>query len=301
MKVLIAYDGSPCADAALKDLHRAGMQREVEALVITVAERWFPSFPVSSRRSEPSSGAGAAPAPEMAEDLKKANQLALGAKSQIESYFRDWKVQSAAAAGLPAQEILRIAAKWRPDLIVVGCKGCAGDRGSFPGSVSQKVLNEARCSVRVCKGRVWKNGAPVRMVIGLDGSPAADEAVNIVARRVWPTGSQVRLVAVVNPARSGEAGQPPDDSNGRISNWARQLVQSTETKLRAVGLKVSSRVEEGDPKQIIVIDAEEWGADCILIGAAASASPLSPLGDVATAVAARAHCSVEVIRQAGTA
>jgi len=34
MKVLMAYDGSSYADAALNDLFRAGLPREVEALVV---------------------------------------------------------------------------------------------------------------------------------------------------------------------------------------------------------------------------------------------------------------------------
>jgi hypothetical protein len=38
MKVLIAYDGSSYADAALDDLRRAGLPREGEALVVSVGD-----------------------------------------------------------------------------------------------------------------------------------------------------------------------------------------------------------------------------------------------------------------------
>jgi len=38
MKVLIAYDGSACAGAALADLERAGLPRKAEAVVLSVAE-----------------------------------------------------------------------------------------------------------------------------------------------------------------------------------------------------------------------------------------------------------------------
>ena len=37
-KVLIAYDGSAYADAALDDMRRAGLPREVEALIVTVSD-----------------------------------------------------------------------------------------------------------------------------------------------------------------------------------------------------------------------------------------------------------------------
>ena len=42
MKLLIAYEGSICANAAIEDLLRAGLPREVEALVISVADVWLP-------------------------------------------------------------------------------------------------------------------------------------------------------------------------------------------------------------------------------------------------------------------
>jgi hypothetical protein len=37
-KVLIAYDGSSCADAALEDLRHAGLPRIAKALVLSVAD-----------------------------------------------------------------------------------------------------------------------------------------------------------------------------------------------------------------------------------------------------------------------
>src|ERR1043165_3044320 len=48
MKILIAYDGSKCADAALDDLTHAGLPEKGEALVMSVAEVWLPPPPPSS-------------------------------------------------------------------------------------------------------------------------------------------------------------------------------------------------------------------------------------------------------------
>ncbi len=41
MKILIAYDGSSCAEAALDDLLRAGLPEAGEFRVISVAEVWL--------------------------------------------------------------------------------------------------------------------------------------------------------------------------------------------------------------------------------------------------------------------
>ena len=38
MRLLFGYDGSSYADAALEDLRRAGLPREVEALVVSVGD-----------------------------------------------------------------------------------------------------------------------------------------------------------------------------------------------------------------------------------------------------------------------
>ena len=42
VKILIGYDGSKYADAALEDLRRAGLGAEAEALVMTVADIFVP-------------------------------------------------------------------------------------------------------------------------------------------------------------------------------------------------------------------------------------------------------------------
>src|SRR5262245_47855436 len=42
MKVLIAYDGSECADAALEDLRRAGLPSDAQIKVLSVVENWLP-------------------------------------------------------------------------------------------------------------------------------------------------------------------------------------------------------------------------------------------------------------------
>jgi nucleotide-binding universal stress UspA family protein len=292
MRVLIAYDGSASADAALRDIHRAGLPRDAEALILTIAERWLPE-PISNLR-ESISGAGTAPALEIDEDVREARQLALEAKSTIESYFTNWSVRVLVAAGSPATEILKAANDWMCNIIVVGCLGRSAADGFFLGSVSETVVHDARCSVRVCRGTAWKDGCPVRLLICVDGSPLSDRSVDEAARRVWPIGSQVRLLAVRDspglsqPRKSGE--------NSMTDEWVRRIVNSAEQKLRSVGLEVSSRIEQGDPKRLIVAHAGEWGADCIMLGGASPSTRSPGLGEVATAVVARATCSVEVIR-----
>ena len=67
--------------------------------------------------------------------------------------------------------------------------------------------------------------------------------------------------------------------------------------LFGVGLDVSNYVYEGNPKEVLVRVSEEWQADAIFLGARGlhHGDRLS-LGTVASSVASRAHCSVEIVR-----
>jgi len=48
MRILIGYDGSDCAEAAVDDLRQAGLPSKAEALVFSVAEVWLPPPPSST-------------------------------------------------------------------------------------------------------------------------------------------------------------------------------------------------------------------------------------------------------------
>jgi hypothetical protein len=54
IRILIAYDGSPHANAAIDDLRRAGLPRQAEALVVSVAHRGWPE--VENATMEPGLG-----------------------------------------------------------------------------------------------------------------------------------------------------------------------------------------------------------------------------------------------------
>jgi Universal stress protein family len=60
--------------------------------------------------------------------------------------------------------IIEKAGEWGADLIVVGSHGRKALGQFFFGSVSQKVLHEAHCSVRVARGRIEEPDTPVRLI-----------------------------------------------------------------------------------------------------------------------------------------
>jgi nucleotide-binding universal stress UspA family protein len=83
-------------------------------------------------------------------------------------------------------------------------------------------------------------------------------------------------------------------------DWWQKGVESAAQKIKRVGLKVSTPLKNGDPKQVLVDEATAWQADCIFLGDR-GLSPIErvTLGSVSSAVAARAPCSVEVVKSGG--
>jgi nucleotide-binding universal stress UspA family protein len=312
MKVLIAYDGSSYADAALDDLRRAGLPREVEALVVTVGD--VPMTPPSSRyetymlalTSQRATSVLAPLREQVSQVLEEAQGLAAEASRRVWSYFPDWKVRAEALAGTPSRELIQKAHHWEADLIVVGSQGRFALGRFFLGSVSKKVATEARCSVRVARVGVEKgDDAPPRIIVGVDGSPEAERAIRAVGGRVWPDETEVRIVTVddgVSPTRvSGilpAAAAMITGCNEEAGVKARTMVEWGAEELRAIGLNVSVAIEKGDPRRVLVEEARKWRADCIFVGPRRfnSAFERVRLGSVSTALVTNAPCSVEVVR-----
>lgn len=312
MKILIGYDGSECADAALDDLGQAGLPETGEVHILSIAEVWLPPPPPSSYEIIEEARNAHSPA-ELQRDFakrcaaaKQALTLAERAAERVQSRFPNWKVTADSGCGSPAWELVAKADEWKPDLIVVGSHGRTALGRFVLGSVSQRVLTEALCSVRIARGRIEEPDSPVRIIVGTDGSPASEEGLRAVAARTWPAQSEIKVIAVDDPSVPEFFGKiiPPlgeiiEEDRREERAWVEEISRQSVNILRAAHLKVSCELREGDPKRELPKAAEEWGADCIFVGSAGFSNRFERfvLGSVSAAVAARAHCSVEVVRK----
>ena len=286
-KVLIAYDGSQCADAALEDLRRAGLPEKAHAIILSVVESWLP--PPSSL--------------EILESVDYRQEflvLARRASDRMKSLLPGWVIDPLVGFGSPASVIIEKADEWLPDLIVVGSHGHNAVGRFFLGSVSQKLTHEAHCTVRVARGRVVEPNTPVRLIVGVDGSKGAEAAVDVVASRHWPQGSEARIVNAswkIPLVTSEQTFLQITEWVARENAGVTLKVESAERRLNAAGLVTSVVMKEEEPKRLLLGEAESWGADCIFVGARGIGRLERFLtGSVSSAVAARAHCSVEVVR-----
>ena len=280
-RLLIAYDGSNCSDEALEDLKRAGLPKQLEAVVLSVAALVFvPPDDQLTADEVVSPGATVMVAGlqhQAREALKHAHEIAEQGANRVKRDFPGWKVSCRAEGDAPAWSAIKTAASLHTDLILVGAHRHSSVGGRLiMGSVSQRVLYEADCAVRLARCTGQHRDGPVRIVIGFDGSTESVGAVDAVAARSWPTGSEVRVVTAGNAV----------------------AFEEQQEKLRAAGLMESEVIRQGDPAHVLIHEAEEWGADSIFVGTR-SLHGLQHLlrGSVASAVAAEAQCSVEVVRQ----
>lgn len=307
MKILVAYDGSECADAAIQDLKRAGLGAECEVLVISLADVFVPSPVTGKAEALPSyMPESVKRAHALArQKLEEAEVLAKRASEQIKSMFPGWRVSYTAEADSPAWALIRKADQWAPDLVVMGARGLSVFGGRLIlGSISQRVLYEARCSVRVARASYQNTGKPIRILIGVDNSPDSNVAVDAICERHWPSGTEVGLLAVVETVMA-IAADPCDESVlkwievGEEENWdqVREIFAAAADKLRGAGLHAEVLIRRGNPADEILQEAHTWDADCIFLGARGTRGiDRLLLGSVSAAVSARAHCSVEVVR-----
>lgn len=312
MKVLIGYDGSLSAEAALEDLRRAGLPRVGEALVVAVGEVLAApdmsaaetvGAALTSRRV---ASAVARAREQAARVLEESRVLAAAAARRVRFFLPDWEVRSESLVGTPAWELLRKAEEWGADLVVVGSQGRSALGRLLLGSVSKKVAEESKRSVRIARlAAVKAEGEPPRIIVGVDGSQEAERAVRAVGERVWPEGTQVRIITVddgTSPARITAvlpaAASLLSGGNEESAVHARAMVEWAVGELRAIGLDASATVLEGDPRSVLVGEASRWNADSIFVGPRRFSGALERLrlGSVSAAVGKNAHCSVEIVR-----
>ena len=310
MKILIGYDGSKSAEATLDDLQLAGLPSDCEALVLSVNETWLPSPSFNGN------GSGVKLEADTNELLQKqlrkikrtvgeAEIFARHAQTRLRATFPAWKIDTAATSGSPGAEILDKADTFNADLIVVGSRGRFSSGSFVLGSISSKVVSQAKCSVRVARGKIGVARLPARIIIGFDGSAGAKLAVETTAGRKWRENTEIRLIAAtsqIEPAtleRFVPLTPHKLDVEGKAeSGWLEKLAESSLRILRDANITATLHITAGNPKQVLIEEAEKWHASSIFIGANSSGGRMEQflLGSTSEAMTTRASCSVEVVR-----
>lgn len=147
----------------------------------------------------------------------------------------------------------------------------------------------------------------MKILIATDGSDFGNAAVNAAANQVWEKGSEVKIISVFDPPFpiGGELYMMNTNIYEEAANAAKAAAQNfvddsatlIQQGINGDNLSVSTEVLMGAPHRRIVEEADEWGADLIILGSHGYKMwERVLLGSVSQSVAQHAKCSVWIVR-----
>jgi len=292
MKILLAVDPPEQGDAAIREVATRPWPPNTIVDVLSVVEPsevWDVATLVQGLREAAEDTAGSA-----ADQLRSSGLDAT------------WRVLSGDAKAVIVDQARDTGA----DFVIVGSRGARGLTRFLLGSVAAAVARFAPCSVEIVRAVPSDKPVHTRMKILLatDGSECSQLAARSISERPWPAGTEFRVLSVVElsvplfrvPYFSPSAMEKLRADAMRRAENAEAAAEAT---LAGAGLAASGTVAvpTATPKELILQDAEEWGADLIVCGSHGRRG-LSRflLGSVSAAIASHAKCSVEIIRQAAS-
>jgi nucleotide-binding universal stress UspA family protein len=194
--------------------------------------------------------------------LRRQALTALGAVSQL---VTGAGVELHVVAGDAAAGLLAAARRHGAALLAVGSHGTGRIEGIMTGSVATAVLHRAPCSVLVARTPRTPGQFPSRIVVGVDGSAASLQAVEVAESLARRFDIEVLVVAAAGAA-----------------------MEVAEFRARS-GL----RIDERDPVDALVAAADEAA---LLVVGSRGLTGVRALGSVSERVAHRAGGSVLVVR-----
>ena len=293
MKVMIAYDGSKYADAAIEDLSRAGFPADSEVLVVSVADfsdrrptaSEFDLISAASRRVD---AVIAQARQHEARVLRETRVMGSKVVHKLRKEFPTWKVYSEVLRGAPAEVLLQKAAEWQPDIVMGGSQGRSAIGRFFLGSVSKSVAEQASTTVRVVRtGDAKTPSDPLEIIVGAKHPAEVERIVDHLAGRTWPADTRIRLVAITEDSLPGK----------RLTFYAdgKSVLEHAAERLAADGARVSVQIETGEPATILLDAAKAWRANAIYVVAGNSSSE-HYLEEAASNLITTAKCTVEIVR-----
>ncbi len=192
-------------------------------------------------------------------------------------------------------QIIRMAEKWGADLVIAGSHGRSGFNEFVLGSVSLALTQEIQAPLVLVRPdkeslRLWVNldystrlhqsiekelarlqgkRKEERVLLAMDETPLSRDIIDFVSHHGWPCDTEFKLISAVQAhhvtllsehKKTKLMQQMVWDREGILSVLASRLREDLSTT------KVSTFVEHGKPKEIILSIARDWQADLLVLG-----------------------------------
>ncbi|HMD42893.1 MAG TPA: universal stress protein [Candidatus Acidoferrum sp.] len=133
----------------------------------------------------------------------------------------------------------------------------------------------------------------MRILIGMDPSPASSYIVDEAVSRPWPAESEFCVVHVVDEHQFGPFPKLVTDAKRQ----GERLINTASDRLSQAGQKSQAKIILGNPRKRISALAKRWKADLVMVGAhGQGVIARFLLGSVAQDTLRFAPCSVEIVR-----
>jgi nucleotide-binding universal stress UspA family protein len=194
--------------------------------------------------------------------------------------------------GDAAEEILSLAAAIQADLIVMPTHGYGPFRQFLLGSVTAKVLHDAKCPVWT-GAHLKENSAhewePMQQILcAVDNGPASVNVLKWASKFASEFGALTTIVHAVPKLDS-----PDDvlDQEGRRKrkHAAEKQIHCFQEKL---AMEAEVIIEEGEPAKVAAKVAEQLGASLVVVGRSVEASASGRLGSHAYSLIRESPCPV---------
>jgi CBS-domain-containing membrane protein/nucleotide-binding universal stress UspA family protein len=278
--VLVAYDGSDGAEAALRLAIDLARRTRAELATVSVEE----------------------PPPRYAETIAEVEETQRAAEAhfhQLTKHARDLALLDAVdldpviRQGHEVGVILDVVRERGVDLLVIGYQGHSRVFERIIGSTASSVARLAPCSVwlmRLAGASGPRLPEIQRILVGLDGSPLGRLAFQAALDLAALTGGTVVGVTI----REVPAMRRPE-----TVDWAgvEQLQAAAEEHARAAGVPFVRIARAGHAAETLAEEARRQAAHLLVLGATGLEHPWSPtMGGTAARLASEAPCSVLLVR-----
>jgi nucleotide-binding universal stress UspA family protein len=142
-----------------------------------------------------------------------------------------------------------------------------------------------------------------KILVGIDGSDHADHALDFALDLAQKYSAKILLLTVVPPvflpipSENVMKSQAIADATIELENSFRAALSKAEEKTKKnIHLSVSTKLEHGDPDELIVETAKTGNFDIIVIGSRGLGHRDHALGSVSSNVADQANCPVLLVK-----
>lgn len=228
------------------------------------------------------------------------------AVAEAESGWSGLEVRALQSPESPVKSLL--VASETADFLVLGSRGIGGFRGLLLGSTTLNVAPYTECPVVVVHAHTEDDqpeipegeGNPGQVVLGYDGSAAANRAAAFAFRHADAVGCGV-VVVTVDPARTEPESREVDPSaalpGSDTGAFASPVIVTAEA---FPNVPVSFVAGIGRPAEVLIAEAQ--GAELLVVGSRGSGGFAKlVMGSVSQKVVAHASCPVAILHEGITA